>query len=403
MRYLGLIVTLLACAGTLNAQNYGELQKEYFSKGLYKVKSGNHYGIFDSKDNVVVSVEYEDILLSQDGIAVLRKNNGCVYGSVTEEGDVSYFDKVYRYHANYPFYTEGFLPVKNVKESLKEKWFFVDDRGLPLKKIVRGFLLPLTFSSVMPFNEGYASVVDSKGKVLHVDKNGQSRFVIDNDNVLFRSSVRNGETVIVTSSGVKLYQEDKETKNANVKMSISPSSSFEITIVGLIEKSLEFDDGTLFLDYLGRASKYVPKNGVPIVFDSQQKTEVLSPPSDNTGNIEWKEPEFNIEEGLAVSLKQKVVSASSKGWAGVTILLNNKSQIHSGVLKVTVKSKGITPKANVLEIASSETESIKFSLPAQFSEAQRTQEIIVEISDGERIVEKKLSVVLKRYEANIIL
>lgn len=403
MRCFGLIMTLLLCVSTLDAQNYGELKREEFGDGLYKVQSGNYYGVFDDKDNVIVSVEYENILLSQDGLAVLRKDNGCVYGSVSDKGIVSIFKKPYKYHTNYPFYAEGYLPVKNTKGSAKEKWFYVDDKGEQLKKNVGGFLFPLTFRSVMPFNEGYASVINTKGEILHIDKTGQERFVIDDEVVLFRASVNDGEAVIVTRTGVKLYQEDKTTNKANVKRVISPSYSYKVAQTDLVAKKLEFKDGTLYLDYLGRASKYVPKEGDPIVFGVQDIVIETKIEAKETLTKISQIPRFNIEDGLSVRLKQRVVSASSKGWAGVTILLDNKSQIHSGVLTVTVKSKGIAPKESLLEISPAETNSVKISLPAQFSETQRTQEIIVQISDGERIVEEKLSVVLKRYEATSIL
>ena len=255
----------------------------------------------------------------------------------------------------------------------------------------------------MPFNEGYASVINTKGEVLHIDETGQERFVIDDEVVLFRASVNDGEAILVTRTGVKLYQEDKATNKANVKRVISPSYSYKVAQTNLVEKYLEFKDGTLYLDYLGRAAKYVPKDGDPIVFGAQEKVVKKEETVLDTLTMVSEPLSFSIEEGLSVSLKQKVVSASSKGWAGVTVLLRNKSQIHSGVLTVTVKSKGITPKESLIEISPSETKSVKISLPAQFSEAQRTQEVTVEISGGGNVVEEKLSVVLKRYEATSIL
>ena len=102
MRLFGVNLLLLLCCSTLWAQNFGELQKEQFGKGLYKVQSGEHYGIFDSNDNVIVSVEYENILLSLDRIAVLRKSDGCVYGSVTETGEVSFYKKPYSLSCRLP-------------------------------------------------------------------------------------------------------------------------------------------------------------------------------------------------------------------------------------------------------------------------------------------------------------
>ena len=70
---------------------------------------------------------------------------------------------------------------------------------------------------------------------------------------------------------------------------------------------------------------------------------------------------------------------------------------------MTVKSAGIKPKNELVEIQPAETSGIKISLPAQFSESQKKQDIVVEISAGDTIVEKRLSVMLKRYEASSIL
>lgn len=402
MRCLILIAAFLVSSLTLNAQSFGELQREKFGKGLYKVHSGNHYGIFDNKDNVIVSVEYENILL-QDGIAVLRKNNGCAYGSITEKGEVSFFKKAYRYHVSYPFYTEGYLPVKKNKESTREKWFFVDAKGERLNKNVDGMVLPLVFRSVMPFCDGYASVVNTKGEVLHIDSNGQSRFVIDDDVVFFRASVKDGEAVIVTRTGVKLYQEDKRTNKANVKRVISQSCFYKMSSIAGAEKILDFEDGMLYLDCFGRATKYVPRNGNPIVFGVEenkplQKEIIHEPPTKTPTPVS-----FNIEEGLSLSLKHRVVSASSKGWAGVTILINNTSSLPTGLLTVKVISRGINPVESFINLLPEETQSIKISLPAKFTETQRNQEIVVEISEGSYVVEKKLNVVLKRYESTSIL
>ena len=403
MRLFGVNLLLLLCCSTLWAQNFGELQKEQFGKGLYKVQSGEHYGIFDSNDNVIVSVEYENILLSLDRIAVLRKSDGCVYGSVTETGEVSFYKKPYKFHDHYLFYSEGYLPVKNVKGSSKEKWFYVDEKGEPLKKKVGGIDFTLTFKSVMPFNEGYASVITAKGDVLHMDKAGQERFIIDNEDVLFRSSVKDGEAVIVTQSGVKLYQEDKLSNKANLKMSISPSASYKVARTVLKEMTLEFRDGVLYLDYSGCPTKYVRKNGDPIVFGHQEKVIKKETNLIDTLKITPEPIHFDIKDELSVSLKHKVVSASSKGWAGITILMQNNSKLSTGNLTVKVKSEGLKPKESIISIPPTETQSVKVSLPAQFSEPQKNQTVIVEITDGKDVIEERFNVVLKRYEATSIL
>lgn len=57
---------------TINAQEFGYDSKTEIGNGLYKVKSGQCYGIIDDEDKVVVSVEYQDILYRQ-GRALLTK------------------------------------------------------------------------------------------------------------------------------------------------------------------------------------------------------------------------------------------------------------------------------------------------------------------------------------------
>ena len=47
------------------AQGFGYEGKIYLGNGFYKVKSGNHYGIIDKNDNVIISVEYQDISFSK--------------------------------------------------------------------------------------------------------------------------------------------------------------------------------------------------------------------------------------------------------------------------------------------------------------------------------------------------
>lgn len=395
MRKIVWMAVLLLLPGLMFAQNSYNLKKEDFGDGLFKVKSGNCYGIFDKNDNVIVSVEYEDIVLSDDGIAVLKKNDDCVYGSVSAIGTVANFEKEFKLNPEYPYYADGCLLVKYVGES-RDKWFYVDNKG---KRIGKLNLLPTSyFKSAMPFSEGYASVVNQKGKMMHIDKNGEMRYIIENENVLFRTSVKNDESIIFSDSGIKVYQEDRTSHKANVKMVLASSCS-DIRVdkysEGIVVK---FNEGTLYLDSYGCAEKYVPRKGDEISF---VRPEVLP---EETAIAAVPEPEvLDIKNELTVSLKQKVVSSSSKGYAGVTVIIGNNSKINSGPLTVVIKSDGIRPKESSMQILASETQDIKFSLPAKFSDAEKTQDIIVEISDGTNAITKRLSVTLKRYEASDIL
>lgn len=65
---------VVSCIASMNAQGFGYEEKIGLFNGLYKVKSTNAYGIIDKNDNVVVSIEYQDILFGE-GKALLTKDD----------------------------------------------------------------------------------------------------------------------------------------------------------------------------------------------------------------------------------------------------------------------------------------------------------------------------------------
>ena len=73
-KFLLLTILLASCFGICKAQGFGYDDKTDIGNGLYKVKSGEYYGIIDKNDNVVVSIEFQDILF-KNGKALLTKND----------------------------------------------------------------------------------------------------------------------------------------------------------------------------------------------------------------------------------------------------------------------------------------------------------------------------------------
>ena len=82
-----------------NAQGFGYDSRTAIGNNLYKVKSGQYYGIIDDKDNVVVSVEYQDIQYRQ-GKALLTKDN-TRYGVVDSLGKIKSFEPKYKIHPQF--------------------------------------------------------------------------------------------------------------------------------------------------------------------------------------------------------------------------------------------------------------------------------------------------------------
>ena len=56
-----------------------------------------------------------------------------------------------------------------------------------------------------------------------------------------------------------------------------------------------------------------------------------------------------------------------------------------------------------MKIPAHETESIKLSLPAKFSNSQKDCDLTVTVTDGEKIVSEKLTVTIKRFKSDDIL
>lgn len=407
MKSLSFTSLMLLFSLSIVAQDYGSLTKEPFARGLYKVRSGEFYGIYDERDNVVVSVEYNDILFPKDSIALLRKSDGCVYGTITMSGEVSLFPKPFKFNPDYPFYSEGLLPVQSVKVFSEDKWFYIDSKGKTLDKVGKVLVMSQNYRRTMPFNEGYASVLNMRGESLHVDREGNKRFVIDDERVVFRATVSHGEVVIITENGIKLYQEDKNSGSykAIVKRVISPSYNWKVAN-GDKGTILQFVDGSLYLDYLGRAVEFVPIAGPVIRFIEQEETpeepEEVQEKSESITLTHIPQNDFSIEK-LSVSLRYTTVTANSKGYATVSVQITNNAEADSCPLTVRLSSDGITPNESNVKMAAGETKSFKLAVPAKFSDAQRTCVLSVTIEDGEHSTTKKFDVKLKRFDAGQIL
>lgn len=382
-------VLSLASAVSLYAQ---ELSKTPVSKGVYKVKSGNFYGICDADDNIKVSVEYNDIIFVGD-VAILTKDM-MVYGYVRKNGHAVYFDGEYGYNPKFPFYSEGYLPVRKVSRSSKEQWLYLDMNGKPI--VLSGTRsIPMIVEQASAFSEGYAVVQGKKGKLSHIDKYGNERFVLKDEKVFFRSAVRDGECVMITSSGVKVYQESPS-KEAVVKMILS------LTCNGLRAQGwpqvLTFAEGSIYLDHLGRAEKFVSSEGNVTSLVKDKKVE---PRKDTTKVI--KEPEKFKLESLSISLSRLTATASVKGYASTTIYVDNGSDLSSEELTLTIKSAEMSTKQEIFKLSPGARQKTTIYIPAKFSEESRTQTVTVIVSDGKDELEKSFRMTLKRFQPESLL
>ena len=374
----------------VQAQNFGYDSKIVLSQGLYKVKSGNYYGIINSNDDVVVSIEYDDMLF-RNGKALLVKN-GYLHGTVDTLGNIKMIVGEYRVHPKYKYIYDGFIIVGN----MKYEWGFISENGEPLHVDIKskGLFLygkkqPTMFNEVAPFIDGIAAAYLKKGGWIHIDISGKEHFKLDKkmDKALFRSSLYKGESIIITESGIKLYQENPAFQ-AVVKRVLSPSA----TIVEYSEEAditkLIFKEGVLTLDSLMRVTKYETKSD-SIVFIQKPRKVIVK-------KVEVPVDTLSVKEDMDVLVVKNVLQANEKGRAYSEIRLVNKSDEKFEDLSVLVECAGAAKDWNgVLEGKSSI--SIPFTVPAKFSSASLKRNIIIEVNYKDEFVKFEIPVTINRY------
>ena len=140
-KFLLLILLVTSCYGLCKAQGFGYDDKTDIGNGLYKVKSGDFYGVIDANDNVVVSIEFQDIVF-KNGNALLTKDD-VLLGLIDSLGNVKNYSGTYKVHSKYRYVYEGFIPVTLVKNWMYPgKWGYidVDEKPLKIKQKIKGAL-----------------------------------------------------------------------------------------------------------------------------------------------------------------------------------------------------------------------------------------------------------------------
>ena len=388
-KFLLLTILLASCFGICKAQGFGYDAKTDIGNGLYKVKSGEYYGIIDKNDNVVVSIEFQDILF-KNGKALLTKND-ILYGVVDSLGRAKVFDPQYRIHPKYRYIYDGYIIVGNTK------WGFITENGEPLrvKSKLKGILslgskFPTMFDEVAPFVDGYAAVYLKKSGWKHIDKNGVERYALGNKKAkaLFRSSVYKGECIIVTNEGIKQYQENNNTSQAVVKRVLSSSASAPSFIQDSSVTKLTFQEGILTLDSLMRVSKFETGTDSIVFIEKPRKIVVKK--------VELPLDSLSLKEDLKVELVYKNLQANEQGKAYTEIKLVNTSNDKFEELSVALECAGATREWNGSLSGNSEVR-ISLNIPARFSSMSIKRNVLVEISYKDDIIELEYPVIIKRY------
>ena len=390
-RFCILLLSTIISLSVAYAQGFGYDSKTDIGNGLYKVKSGDFYGVIDANDNVVVSIEYQDIVF-KNGRALLTKDN-VLYGLIDSLGSVKNFSGTYKVHPQYKYVYEGYIPVSFVKNWMfPDKWGYIDVDEKPLK--IKGMLsagknLPTLFDDVTPFVDGCAAIFLKKYGWKHIDTNGVERYRFNDKNIkaLFRSSRYKGECIIVTSDGIKQYQEN-DNSVAVVKRILSSTATFVETAKDSTSTKMIYKEGVLTLDSLMRVSKY--ENGDDsIVFIEKPRKVIVK-------KVVVPVDTLSLKEDLNVELVYKNLQANEKGQAYTEVKLINTSNDKFEELTVTLECAGATREWNGSLGGNSEVR-ISFNIPARFSSTSIKRNVLIGISHKEDNIELEYPVTIKRY------
>ena len=373
-----------------NAQGFGYDSRTAIGNNLYKVKSGQYYGIIDDKDNVVVSVEYQDIRYRQ-GKALLTKDN-TLYGVVDSLGKIKSFEPKYKIHPQFRYIYDGYIIVGD------SKWGYLSEDGKPLffnTKSKGAFIFLkksfMVFDDAYPFVDGFATVFLKKMGWKHIDMTGNERFVLSNKKSIadFRSSIYKEECIIATEEGIKQYQENEE-RHAVVKRILSTSASGKRISLNTSSQKVYYNEGTLVLDTLMRVEKYETRSD-SIIFIEKPKPVIVESPQ-----LPILEDTFSIRDNMRVNLMNRSIQANGKGKANTEVKISNKSSYKFENLTILLQCGTITREWKGTLEGSSEIH-LSLTIPTTFSASQIKRNVIVHISYKDEDIEYKLPLTIKRY------
>lgn len=122
---------------------------EFYAPDVYKVMLDGKYGLIDSEGHVMVPPKYDVVFDFHDGTAVFGDYSSdglMIKGTIGSDYSVSQVGKEYYMHDEYPFYSEGFIPVIDASG----RYGYLDERCRPAFKFGS--------DETRPFSEGFAAV-----------------------------------------------------------------------------------------------------------------------------------------------------------------------------------------------------------------------------------------------------
>lgn len=398
MKRLLLLYLLLFTVSQVYSQGFDYTVREELGNDLIKVKSGNFYGVINQNDQVIVSVDYQDIIF-REGKALLIKDNK-ITGILDSLGNVKNFSNTYTAHNKYKYVYDGMIPVEvSIASSngTQIKYGFINTDGKPFKLTskIKGFnrssAKRLTlFDDILPFTDGIASVYSKYAGWKHIDISGKERYILDNKKIktTFRSSVYHGHTIIISKDGIKEYQE-----NSNHSALVKRVLSDREFIIDIVEKdglvNYVSSEGVLVLDSLGRAVKY-KNDSDSIIFIEQPKNDIIV--IDSTALVDT----LSLEKHIKIDVTPKTLQADSQGQAYTVVAIHNETNMAFDSISVSIVCNSTT-KDRKGSLAARTTLSIPLYIPAKFSTSSISRTIILTLTYKEQTRELKIPVTIMRY------
>ena len=186
------------------------------SPSIIKVQKGDKYGLISIDGGQIAPCEYDEITKFAEGKCLLLQAN-ILRGIVDGNGKVVPVQGNFSPNKNYPYFSEGFLAVKNNRGA----WGYIDGNG--------HLTIECSFRSALPFSYGFASVRWKDGYFVHIDKRGKISNLsegFNDDDVEFASSFTDsdkGPFALVYIKGVfyKRFLNGAKDKSFAIKGSLS--------------------------------------------------------------------------------------------------------------------------------------------------------------------------------------
>lgn len=392
---LWLIAGFVCCP--ISAQRLRYDEKIELSCGLTKVKSNNRYGLLDADGRLKLPVEFQDIVFREGRALIIHFGSNHLYGYVDSLGVIKHFKKDYFLNMNYPYFSYGFICVTD--KAIDGKWGYInyDEKslsaelsalksGIFVSKKIKGKFI---FDFAAPFSEGYASVYAEKAGWHHIDIYGHERFILDKPSKL-RTTVYQGESLIYTEDGVKIYEED-ENRSAGVKIHIAENTSdlyYALTL-----PTIAYSDNyktVAILDTLFRAEKIgwqKPEGADSIVF--------IAPPVIEPEIVEPIDS-FTLTRDIIIEVNKTTVGVNAKGKVTISMTLTNKGDFDSKELYVNIQCNGSTKTWHGI-LLKGETEEISMVLSARISVPRIKRKLEWEISVENQQMNGEENIIINRY------